>query len=192
MYLLKKKQIFLIILLCFSLEIGTIASADSKLANSHVEKLLDSLTEANSQKQAELLRQKIWKSWLSDHPNSSAVERFSIALSYLAKSQLEKADKAFTEIIILYPEYMEAWNKRATIRYLKGDFQGSLADISEVLLRQKRHFGALSGSGLVYIALGNHRQALTSFTRLIEVDPFNKEATELISKLTQKIYGKLL
>ena len=87
---------------------------------------------------------------------------------------------------------MEAWNKRATIRYLKGDLQGSLADIQEVLLRQKRHFGALSGAGMIYVALGDNQRALQLYLQLFEIDPWNEEVSITISVLKHKIYGKLL
>merc|ERR1712151_331071 len=56
-------------------------------------------------------------------------------------------------------EWAEAWNRRATLRYLMGQYQGSLDDIADTLKREPRHFGALSGRGLVLNALGRPAEA---------------------------------
>jgi tetratricopeptide (TPR) repeat protein len=83
----------------------------------------------------------------------------------------------FSRIIKLRPAFAEGWNKRATARYLAGDFRRSLADCAEVLKRNPRHFGALSGAGLNHLELREHRQALESFRRALDVNP-NLEAVE--------------
>ena len=53
------------------------------------------------------------------------------------------------KLIVLQPDWAEAWNKRATVRYLMDDEQGSMADIARVLVLEPRHFGALSGMGMI-------------------------------------------
>ena len=185
-------KVGLIPILWFCLSGLVIAIEDSTRSEEDVEKLLNSLNTAASQQEAQLLRKKIWETWFSDHSSRMAVDQFKSALRYFETNQLEQADKAFSKIISAYPSYMEAWNKRATIRYLKGDLQGSLADIQEVLLRQKRHFGALSGAGLIYVTLGDNQRALQLYLQLFEIDPWNEEVSITISVLKHKIYGKLL
>ena len=187
-----KNKIFLVTLLFIYIPGLVVADATLDSSNSGVEKLLNSLAKANSQKEAILLKEKIWQFWLIDHENNSAVEQFDVALDYFERNKLEKANQLFSEIISSYPDYMEAWNKRATIRFLKGDYQGSLADIEEVLLRQKRHFGAISGAGLIYLALGDDQRALRSYKRVLEIDPLNKEALYFVLNLRDKLYGKIL
>ena len=187
-----KNKIFLVTLLFIYIPGLVVADATLDSSNSGVEKLLNSLAKANSQKEAIQLKEKIWQFWLIDHENNSAVEQFDIALDYFERNKLEKANQLFSEIISSYPDYMEAWNKRATIRFLKGDYQGSLADIEEVLLRQKRHFGAISGAGLIYLALGDYQRALRSYKRVLEIDPLNKEALYFVLNLRDKLYGKIL
>ena len=187
-----KNKIFLVTLLFIYIPGLVVADATLDSSNSGVEKLLNSLAKANSQKEAIQLKEKIWQFWLIDHENNSAVEQFDVALDYFERNKLEKANQLFSEIISSYPDYMEAWNKRATIRFLKGDYQGSLADIEEVLLRQKRHFGAISGAGLIYLALGDDQRALRSYKRVLEIDPLNKEALYFVLNLRDKLYGKIL
>ena len=78
----------------------------------------------------------------------------------------------FSEAIISSPDYSEAWNKRATVYYLMGEFSQSIADCEEVLKLEPRHFGALSGLGLIYTEMDNPELALDAFTRALKVNPF--------------------
>ena len=97
------------------------------------------------------VEQKIWKLW-STHPND---EKLTTVLAEGAaavnNSQLSEAINIFTKVIELDPNWAEAWNKRATVFYLVGQFQKSQDDIDKVLNLEKRHFGALAGQGLSLI-----------------------------------------
>ena len=187
---IKKLSYTLLILFCL-LNLA-VANADSTVSNLDVEELLNSLSVAGSKGEATALREKIWKFWLLDHSSHTAVEKFEVALSLFKTSKLREADRMFSEIITLYPNYMEAWNKRATIRYMNGDFYGSLRDIEEVLRRQERHFGALAGSGLIFMALGENLRALEYFSRVLEIDPWNEEASRLIFQIKNNSNGTIL
>jgi tetratricopeptide (TPR) repeat protein len=77
----------------------------------------------------------------------------------------------FSGVIERMPGFTEGWNKRATALYLAGDYRRSLADCREVLKRNPRHFGALSGAGLNHRELEEHRAALEWFRRALEVNP---------------------
>jgi tetratricopeptide (TPR) repeat protein len=87
------------------------------------------------------------------------------------RRDLEGAARLFGEIVARAPGFTEAWNKRATVRYLAEDFRGSIADCAETLSRKPHHFGALSGQGLCHMALGQHREAAAMFRRALEVHP---------------------
>ena len=84
---------------------------------------------------------------------------------------------------------MEGWNKRATIRYLLGDLEGSLADINKVLSLQSRHFGAISGLALIYMSQKKYKKALRSYSRLKEIDPMNLDSKKFIPILEGLVYG---
>jgi tetratricopeptide (TPR) repeat protein len=77
----------------------------------------------------------------------------------------------FSEVVRRKPDFAEGWNRRATARYLAGEYRRSLADCDEVLKRNPRHFGALSGVGLIYVSLEDYEQALQWFRRALEVNP---------------------
>jgi tetratricopeptide (TPR) repeat protein len=77
----------------------------------------------------------------------------------------------FSQVIERNPGFAEGWNKRATVYFLAGEYDKSIADCDEVLKRNPHHFGALSGLGEVYLALDRPAQALVWFKRALEVNP---------------------
>src|SRR2546428_4877893 len=81
------------------------------------------------------------------------------------------AEAAFTSLIEAAPGFAEGWNKRATVRYMAQDFEGSIADCRETLARKPAHFRALSGQGLCHLALHQWREAAALFRRTLEVYP---------------------
>ena len=52
-----------------------------------------------------------------------------------------------------------------------GEFEKSIADCDEVLKRNPRHFGALSGMGQIYFQLEDWGKALEWYRRALEVNP---------------------
>ena len=102
------------------------------------------------------------------------------------------AGEIFNHIVRIAPDYAEGWNRRATVRYLMGDYKGSLADIGETLKREPRHFGALSGRGLVMVKLGRDRDALKSFEAAIAINPHVAAARQNIRILRKKLGEKAI
>ena len=84
---------------------------------------------------------------------------------------LEDAIATFSEVIRKRPEFAEGWNKRATARFLAGEYRESIADCAEVLKRNPGHFGALSGLGQIYLRLEQPEHALAWFRKALEVNP---------------------
>jgi tetratricopeptide (TPR) repeat protein len=85
--------------------------------------------------------------------------------------RLAEAVASFSEAIRVRPQFAEAWNKRATAYFLMHEYRKSIADCAEVLARNPKHFGALSGLGQIYLALDDPEQALKWFRRALEVNP---------------------
>jgi tetratricopeptide (TPR) repeat protein len=89
----------------------------------------------------------------------------------MQSGQHAKAVETFTSVIKAKPDFAEAWNRRATVHYLAGDFERSIADCGEVLKRNPLHFGALSGMGQIFFQLQDYDQALAWYRRALEVNP---------------------
>ena len=96
------------------------------------------------------------------------------------------------DIVARAPDWAEGWNKRATLLYLLGEHDRSLADIDRTLALEPRHFGALAGIGLIRIAKGEHRAALAAFRRALAINPFLKERFGLIPALEREVGEKPL
>src|SRR5262249_25877735 len=112
----------------------------------------------------------LWAMWCrSGQPSVDALLRDGIEA--MERRNFTEAEACFARMIALAPEFAEAWNKRATVRYLAGDYEGSIDDCRETLTRKPHHFGALSGQGLCHLALGQHREAAAIFRRALEVHP---------------------
>jgi tetratricopeptide (TPR) repeat protein len=89
----------------------------------------------------------------------------------MARRDYAAALVAFDRTVTLAPGFAQGWNKRATVLYLLGQYEQSLLDCDKVLELEPRHFGALSGMGLIYMALDEPELALEAFERALAVDP---------------------
>lgn len=133
---------------------------------------------------AELTR-RIWTLWrASDNALvETAMERGARAL---AANRLVRAERWFDQVVEMAPEYAEGWNQRATVRYLRGNYAQSAADIRRTLMLEPRHFGALSGLGLVYMELGQDAAALDAFRRALRLNPHLSGVRENIERLEKR------
>jgi Flp pilus assembly protein TadD len=100
------------------------------------------------------------------------------------------AIRLLNAIIDIRPDFTEAWNRRATVYYTKKDFGRALADIHEVLAREPRHFGALSGLGIILQELGDEKHALDAFRRALAIHPHLERVPDLVKSLGEKIEGR--
>jgi tetratricopeptide (TPR) repeat protein len=98
--------------------------------------------------------------------------------------------KLLDAVIEIKPEYTEAWNRRATVYFLKKDYGNSLADLSKVLTREPRHFGALSGLGLIMQEIGDEKHALDAYRKALEVYPRLKGVSDKVKSLVEKVEGR--
>jgi len=114
--------------------------------------------------------QGLWRLW--GRSGDAAVDRLMAeGLEQMQQARFAEAVTAFSEVIRRAPAFAEGWNKRATVHYLTGDFQRSLADCHEVMKRNPQHFGALSGYGQIYFRLEQYDKAIEYWRRALEVNP---------------------
>ena len=133
------------------------------------------------------IEQQIWLIW-STHPSDEKLTSLLDEGSKLVQDQkLYKAISVFTDAIDLDPKWAEAWNKRATVFYMVGEFEKSQNDIDKVLNLEKRHFGALAGQGLVNIQLQNYEKAIKSYQMAEEIYPGMKSPKLMIKQIEEII-----
>ena len=133
------------------------------------------------------IEMKIWNIW-STHPSQENLTQLLAKGSNLISEQkLNKAYEAFSIVVGLDPNWAEGWNKRATVLYMLGRYQESQEDIEEVLKLEKRHFGALSGQGLVQIELKNYERAINSYKEVQKIYPSMMSPKIMIPQLKELI-----
>mgnify|MGYP003322799206 FL=1 len=103
----------------------------------------------------------------------------------MSQNQLTSAHNVFSKAIELDPNWAEAWNKRATVLYMLGEFQKSQDDIDQVLALEQRHFGALAGQGLVNIQLKNYEKAIRSYEQAQEIYPAMRSPKIMIKQIEE-------
>lgn len=112
----------------------------------------------------------IWEAW-TDHPDPRLASRMNDAIGLIAQRRFEAALALLDELIAADPNWAEAWNKRATLRFLMGHDQDSIADTRRALELEPRHFGALSGFAQLCLRRGDATAALIAFEAALRINP---------------------
>jgi tetratricopeptide (TPR) repeat protein len=168
---------------------STLPRAQTGDKTHNLDRLFEALKVAPDEESAKYVESRIWAIWLASNSDTANL-LMSRAKTATDAKDLDLAVKLLNAVIDLRPDFTEAWNRRATIYYLKKDFGRSLADIHEVLAREPRHFGALSGLGIILQELGDERHALDAFRRALAVHPRLERIPDLVKKLTEKVDGR--
>src|ERR1700759_2750733 len=151
--------------------------------------LFGALKVAPDEASAKHVEARIWSIWMQT-PSDTAALLMLRARAAMEAQQMDVALKLLDSVIKLRPDYIEGWNRRATLYYLQNDYARSLADIAQVLAREPRHFGALAGLGMIMQDLGDDKRALEIFRKALAVDPHMEKVPELVKTLTEKVEGR--
>ena len=139
----------------------------------------------NQSNDAFIVEQEIWKLWSTHPTDMKLTARLEEGAQFVRTQQLSKAIEIFTEVIKLDQNWAEAWNKRATVFYMMGNFKQSQEDIDKVLALEARHFGALAGQGLVNIQLKNYEKAILSYQQVKEIYPSMQSPEIMIRRIEE-------
>jgi tetratricopeptide (TPR) repeat protein len=138
---------------------------------------------------AKAIEERIWALWTLS-PSDTANLLMTRVKTAIEAKDLDLAIKLLSSIVKVKPDYVEAWNRRATIYYMKKDYGRALNDIREVLRREPRHFGALAGLGLIMQDIGDNRQALEVYRRALALYPRMERIPDLVKTLQEKVEGR--
>lgn len=135
-----------------------------------LDKLFARLIKSGDSGEAQKIEQSIWSLWMtSDSPTADAL--LAQAMKASAADETGAALAILDNVIEVHPNYAEAWNKRATVYFLIGRFNDSLSDIDKVLELEPRHFGALSGRGMIKRQQGDIAAARAAFEEALGFNP---------------------
>ena len=144
--------------------------------------LFEALLEARSAADAARLEGLIWREWL-EPPDAASRELLADLDAAMGDRDLDRALALADELVESAPGFAEAWNKRATIRYLRGEDDASVSDIRETLRLEPRHFGAISGLGLIFLRQGDAEAALGAFEQVLTISPASGNARRSVEQV---------
>lgn len=146
------------------------ANAQNKGGNPMLDTLFEKLQTATDPFAIQSLEAGIWEQWTMV-PGDVQRHLMMRGIAEMEQQELESAVATFTKLIDLSPELSEAWNKRATVRWLMGNFPGSIDDICETIKREPRHFGAYSGLGMIRAQMNEPARAAAAFEMAKKYNP---------------------
>jgi tetratricopeptide (TPR) repeat protein len=151
--------------------------------------LFGALKAAPDEASAKHVEARIWALWMQT-PSDTAALLMVRAKVAMDAQQIDVALKLLDAVVKLRPDYVEGWNRRATLYYLKNDYAHSLEDIEQVLVRDPIHFGALAGLGMIMQDIGDEKRALDAFRKALAVNPHLEKVPELVKTLSEKVEGR--
>jgi tetratricopeptide (TPR) repeat protein len=179
----------LILLWSVSVTFGAIGPVLADQRDTRLDGLFEQLQETSSEAEANAAQRQIWQIWIE--ANDLMVNRLMRdGVRAMAAEQLPVALDYFNRLVTLAPDFAEAWNKRATVYYLMGDYRASVLDIERTLELEPRHFGALSGLGLIYDAIEEPAAALRSFEAAVAINPHLTGTQQRIDILRRQLRGR--
>jgi len=138
---------------------------------------------------SKLIEVQIWSVWANES-TPEAVTQLAEASAAMNAGAFDLAEQRLIKVVEAHPDFAEAWNRRATLYFMQGRYEESLADIAHVLDLEPRHFGALSGKGMVLRAQGKPAEALRAMKDALAINPYTaglKDSIERLEKLNPEL-----
>lgn len=150
------------------------ATSDDFTNTEALNALFEALAEAPDEYTARVIDQQIWVQWTSPNDPDLA-QRMAAAMELRRMGDPVRTIAVLDQMVKDYPGYAEGWNQRATMHYMVGNYEASIADCAKVLELEPRHFGALSGRALMYLQLGKRALALKDMAKAVSIHPYLSE-----------------
>jgi len=148
--------------------------------------LFERLKTTRSAGEAEAVQQTIWAVWM-ESTNAEVNLLMLEGIDAMGQGDLKRALGAFDSMVDVAPQFAEGWNKRATVEFLMNDYKASVADIQKTLALEPHNWGALSGLGQIYVALGDDEAALRAFKRALAINPHLASVKAKVHELEAKL-----
>jgi tetratricopeptide (TPR) repeat protein len=155
----------------------------------NLDKLFAALKVAPDEATAKAIEGRIWAFWVVSDSDTCNLLMTRVKAATDGKDY-DLALKLLDAIIAIKPNYLEAWNRRAAIYYLRNDYGHAIADLGEVLAREPRHFGALSGLGMILQEIGDDKDALKAYRNALKIDPHLEHIPDVVKELSDKVEGR--
>lgn len=144
--------------------------------------LYEKLAKAREGQEARAIAAQIERRWLRSGSDTADL-LMSRVVKLMAAKDHERAIDLLDYVITLRPEWAEAYHKRATVFFVMDDYDGALRDIRATLAREPRHFGALTGMGMIFQKIDNRKAALAAYARALEIHPHIERLKQTVERL---------
>ncbi|MFM8745732.1 MAG: tetratricopeptide repeat protein [Aestuariivirga sp.] len=134
------------------------------------------------------VERQIWQLWAaSDSPTATILlEQSTRAIDDGAPAE---ALAMLDRLIGAFPDFAEAWNKRATLYFMMKRYDSSLADIARTLDLEPRHFGALAGKGMILMRQKDYAGARAAYEEALAVNPNLEQVKDALKELDRLEQG---
>lgn len=184
-----KRLLAILIILLAAGTVPALATGANSRNDARLDPLFEQLKRAKDPAVAQILEAQIWHIWTWTQ-SEDANMLMRLGLGAMAREDFEAALLHFDELVEIAPDFAEGWNKRATVYFRQGRFAASVSDIERVLAIEPKHFGALSGLGIIYMELGEKRGALRAFEKAREIHPNLPNVDSVIRDLRRDVEGR--
>ncbi|MCB1501279.1 MAG: hypothetical protein KDK07_16095 [Bauldia sp.] len=137
------------------------------------------LAATKTEAEGRAMEDEIWRFWMRA-PDQEAAALMDRAMERRRTYDFAGAVEILDRLVAIAPGWAEAWNQRATVRFLQEDYEGSLADIRETLDREPRHFGAMAGMAIILLRQGRAELAQATLHRAVAIHPWLRERSLIV------------
>ena len=167
------------------------APSEARQDDPRLDALFDRLHSVEEGNEARLVMTIIWRLW-SESGSPTVDLLFSRGVQAMNQQEFETALAMLNAVVEMDPDFSEGWNARATLHYIMGNYDNSVRDIDRTLALEPRHWGALSGLGMIYQNTDRAEEAIGAYRRALAANPHLPSAKSAIDFLTQKTKGREL
>ncbi len=153
------------------------------------DQMFDDLKQAETEEDANKTALDIWAAWMESGSDAADLV-MQRAVNAQAMGDTEHARALYDRVIILQPDYAEAWNRRATLFLAMENYPEALRDVNEALRLEPRHFGAWAGLGSVLESLGANEEALEAYKEALKIHPELSTAKSGMRRIQERLEGR--
>ncbi len=150
--------------------------------------LFSTLQTTSSEADAAAAERTIWLIWIESR-DAAVAQLMRHGIAAMSEDDIDEALVAFTAVVQRDEHFAEGWNKKATVEFVMGNYEASVADIERTLALEPRHFGALSGLGKIYLELDQKKDALRAFRAALAINPHLHGVREMVERLKKELEG---
>ena len=183
------RPVIIAMFFCVTLLVAPFSYLQADQTDIRLPALFEKLHATTDKVTADAIADQIWAIWSEHGDDERLSQNLLLGTAQMNAGSLRAAEETFTTIIDTDPAFAEAWNKRATVYFLMGAFAQSKRDIAQTIIREPRHFGALSGLGLVETHLGNYAAALKAYEQAAALHPYLEAYEEITTALKKLAAG---